>query len=82
MRFLKTLIESNRLPTLVLSTNVKPLVRMKPMINAYEGGFAAMDKSLPISEMLKRIDFACEVPSTCRLRFAPVQNLTGNGLKF
>jgi len=40
-----------------MSTNVKPLVRMKPMINAYEGGFAAMDKSLPISEMLKRIDF-------------------------
>jgi len=30
------------------------LVRMKPMINAYEGGFAAMDKSLPI-KMLKRL---------------------------
>jgi DNA-binding NarL/FixJ family response regulator len=59
MRFLKTLIESNSAPNImVLSTNVKPLVRMKPMINAYEGGFAAMDKSLPISEMLKRIDFA------------------------
>jgi len=41
------------------------------MINAYEGGFAAMDKSLPISEMLKVLTSACEVPSTCRLRFAP-----------
>lgn len=53
MRFLKTVMESNSAPNImVLSTNVKPLVRMKPMINAYEGGFAAMDKSLPISEML------------------------------
>jgi len=57
----------------MLSTNVKPLVRMKPMINAYEGGFAAMDKSPPISEMLKVF---LRVPSTCRLRFVPVQNLT------
>jgi len=52
------------------------------MINAYEGGFAAMDKSLPISEMLKRIDFALRGSIYCRLRFVPVQNLTGNGLKF
>lgn len=59
MRFLKTLIESNSAPNIVvLSTNVKPLVRMKPMINVYAGGFAAMDKSQPISEMLKLIDFA------------------------
>ena len=28
------------------------------MINAYEGGFAAMDKSLPISEMVQFIEFA------------------------
>jgi len=32
------------------------------MINAYEGGFAAMDNRL--LAMLKRIDFPCEVPST------------------
>jgi DNA-binding NarL/FixJ family response regulator len=31
-------------------------VRLKPIINAYEGGFAAMDKSLPIKEMLRLID--------------------------
>lgn len=59
MQLLKTLMESTPAPNLVvLSTNVKPLVRFKPMINAYEGGFAAMDKSLPIREMLKFIDLA------------------------
>jgi DNA-binding NarL/FixJ family response regulator len=59
IHFLKTLIESKLAPNiLVLSTNIKPLVQLKPMINAYEGGFAAMDKSLPIREMLRLVDFA------------------------
>ncbi|HAA27188.1 MAG TPA: response regulator receiver protein [Cyanobacteria bacterium UBA8553] len=59
IQLLKTLMESTLAPNLVvLSTNVKPLVRLKPMINAYEGGFAAMDKSLPIKEMLRLIDLA------------------------
>lgn len=57
VQLLKTLMESTLAPNLVvLSTNVRPLVRLKPMINAYEGGFAAMDKSLPIKEMLRLID--------------------------
>jgi DNA-binding NarL/FixJ family response regulator len=57
MQFLKTLIESSLAPNiLVLSTNIQPLVQLKPMINAYEGGFAAMDKSLPIREMLRLVD--------------------------
>jgi DNA-binding NarL/FixJ family response regulator len=43
---------------LVLSTNIKPLVRLTPMINTYEGGFAAMDKTRPIQEMLKLTDSA------------------------
>jgi DNA-binding NarL/FixJ family response regulator len=43
---------------LVLSTNVKPLVRLTPLINVYEGGFAAMDKSRPIRDMLKLVDLA------------------------
>jgi len=42
----------------VLSTNVRPLVRLKPMINAYEGGFAAMDKSQPFKEMLRLVDLS------------------------
>lgn len=59
MQFLKTLIESRLAPNiLVLSTNIKPLVQLKPVINAYEGGFAAMDKSLPVKEMLRLVDFA------------------------
>ncbi|MEH2407804.1 response regulator transcription factor [Nostoc sp.] len=59
MQLIKTLMSSPLAPNLmVLSTNVKPLVRLKPIINAYEGGFAAMDKSLPIREMLKLVDLA------------------------
>jgi DNA-binding NarL/FixJ family response regulator len=59
IQFLKSLLESTSAPnTLVLSTNIRPLVQLKPMINKYEGGFAAMDKSLPVKEMLRLIDFA------------------------
>jgi DNA-binding NarL/FixJ family response regulator len=59
MQFLKTLIEGQFAPNiLVLSTNIQPLVQLKPTINAYEGGFAAMDKSLPIREMLRLVDVA------------------------
>jgi DNA-binding NarL/FixJ family response regulator len=59
IQFLKTLMVSKLAPNiLVLSTNITPLVQIKPMINAYEGGFAAMDKSLPIREMLRLVDFA------------------------
>jgi DNA-binding NarL/FixJ family response regulator len=43
---------------LVLSTNIKPLVRLTPMINVYEGGFAAMDKTRSTQEMLKLTDLA------------------------
>jgi DNA-binding NarL/FixJ family response regulator len=59
LHFLKTLLEGQIAPNiLVLSTNIQPLVQLKPMINGYEGGFAAMDKSLPIREMLRLVDFA------------------------
>ncbi|NEP02091.1 MAG: response regulator transcription factor [Symploca sp. SIO2E9] len=59
IQFLKALMSSTPAPNItVLSTDIKPLVRLKPMINTYEGGFAAMDKSLPIREMLKLIDMA------------------------
>lgn len=43
---------------MVLSIDVKPLVRMKAAINAYEGGFVAIDKSAPIEEMLRSVDIA------------------------
>lgn len=61
MQFLKTLMNVNPAPNIVvLSINVKSLVLLKPMINAYEGGFAAMDKSLPIRKMLQLIAFALQ----------------------
>lgn len=59
MHFLKRLMESQSAPNLmVLSTNISPLVQLKPAINAYEGGFAAVDKAMPIREMLRLIDFS------------------------
>lgn len=57
IQFLRTLIGSKQAPNImVLSTNVQPLVRLKPLINSYEGGFTAMDKSMPIQEMLRLVD--------------------------
>lgn len=59
MQFLKQLMESHTAPNLmVLSTNISPLVQLKPVINTYEGGFAAVDKAMPIREMLRLIDFS------------------------
>ncbi len=59
LQFLKQLMESRFAPNLmVLSTNIRPLVQLKPAINAYEGGFAAVDKAMPIREMLRLMDFA------------------------
>jgi DNA-binding NarL/FixJ family response regulator len=59
LQFLRAIMEGPIAPNiLVLSTNIQPLVQLKPMINAYEGGFAAMDKALPIQEMLRLVDFA------------------------
>ena len=59
IQLLKTLMENPLAPNVVvLSTNVRPLVRLKPMINVYEGGFAATDKSQPLKEMLRLVDLA------------------------
>jgi DNA-binding NarL/FixJ family response regulator len=59
LALVKNLLESFLAPNiLVLSTDIKPLIRLKSTIDAYEGGFAAMDKSSPIQEMLKAIELA------------------------
>ena len=73
IQLLQALMHTHPAPNLmVLSTNIKPLVRLKPAINAYEGGFAAIDKSLPIREMLKYVDLALRgsiyLPSEVRSR--------------
>lgn len=59
IHLLKSLMQSTPAPNIVvLTTNVKLLVCLKPLINSYEAGFAAMDKSLPIEEMLNLVDKA------------------------
>lgn len=50
-------------PTLnivVQSAHVKTLVRLKPIINEHEGGFTIADKSLPMKEMLTKVDWALQ----------------------
>ena len=42
----------------VQSANVKALVRLKLAISNHEGGFTIADKSLPLQEMLTRVDWA------------------------
>lgn len=59
IQFLTTLMNSSPAPNiLILSTNIKPLLQLKPVINAYEGGFVAMDKALPIREMVRLVEMA------------------------
>ncbi|MFK8183007.1 MAG: response regulator [Phormidesmis sp.] len=59
IQFLIRLMESELSPNIVvLSTNVQPVIQLKPMINTYEGGFAVMDKSMPIQDMLRSINMA------------------------
>jgi len=59
IQFLVKLMESELSPNIVvLSTNVQPVIQLKPTINTYEGGFAVMDKSMPIQDMLRSINMA------------------------
>ncbi|PSB16619.1 DNA-binding response regulator [Phormidesmis priestleyi ULC007] len=59
IQVLKTLMQIY--PTLnivVQSAHVRSLVRLKPIISNHEGGFTIADKSLPLQEMLKLVDWA------------------------
>ena len=61
IQLLKTLM--SKYPTLnlvVQSAHVKALVRIKPDIDAYKGGFTVADKSLSSKEMLTRVDWAIQ----------------------
>lgn len=44
----------------VQSSHVKALVRIKPDIDAHQGGFTVVDKAEPMSEMLKKVDWALQ----------------------
>jgi len=61
IQLLKTLMQ--QYPTLnftVQSSYMKALVRIKPAIDAHQGGFTVADKSLSTKEMLKRVDWALQ----------------------
>lgn len=59
IELLKSLLESKMAPNiLVLSTDTKPITRLKSCINGYEGGFVVMDKSQSLDEMLQMAGFS------------------------
>jgi DNA-binding NarL/FixJ family response regulator len=61
LQLLRTLMQ--RYPTLnivVQTAHAKSLVRLKPSINAHEGGFTIADKSLPLREMLTKVEWAMQ----------------------
>ena len=58
---LKTLMKNYpSLNLVVLSTYVKALVRIKPDIDAHQGGFTVVDKALSSKDMLTRLDLALQ----------------------
>ena len=60
----------------VQSAYVKALVRLKPSINAHQGGFTIADKSLPLKEMLTKVDWALQ-----GIVYTPREMRTGLELK-
>lgn len=43
---------------LVQSSHVRSLIRLKPSIDIHQAGFTVVDKSLPMTEMLEKTDWA------------------------
>ncbi len=73
LRLVEQLLVSKWAPNIaVLSTDINPLVRLKAAIKIYEGGFAAMDKALPLQDMINYINFALRgsvyLPQTVKSR--------------
>ncbi|MEL6224175.1 MAG: response regulator transcription factor [Cyanobacteria bacterium J06626_14] len=61
IQLIRTLMQ--QYPTLnivVQSAHVRSLVRLKPIIDTHEGGFTIADKSLPLKEMLTKVDWALQ----------------------
>lgn len=59
LKSLKTLIKTySTLNLVVQSSYIRALVRIKPSMDAHEGGFTVADKGLSSQEMLKRIELA------------------------
>lgn len=61
IELLKHLMQQYPLLNIVVqSANVRPLVRLKPMIDDHEGGFTIADKTLRRDEMLKKVSMALD----------------------
>lgn len=73
LQILRTLMKNYpSLNLVVQSSYVKALVRIKPDIDAYEGGFTVADKGLSSQDMLSRIELALKgVTHTKDLKMPP-----------
>ncbi|MBD6615064.1 response regulator transcription factor [Komarekiella sp. 'clone 1'] len=61
MQLLRNLMENySNLNIIVQSAHIRTLVRMKPEIDAYKGGFTIADKSLSSKQMLARVKWALQ----------------------
>ncbi|MGF1567069.1 MAG: response regulator [Nodosilinea sp.] len=59
IQLLRTLMETYpELNIVVQSAYVRALVRLKPTIDAHQGGFTIADKNLPMKDMLEKVDWA------------------------
>lgn len=77
LQLLRTLMQ--HYPTLnivVQSAHARSLVRLKPAIDAHEGGLTIADKSLPLKEMLTKVDWALQ-----GLIYTPKEMRTGLEVK-
>ena len=54
----KLLDTQSDLNIVVQSAHVKSLVRLKPSISDYQGGFTIADKNLPLRDMLEKVEWA------------------------
>ena len=59
IQLLRTLMEKyHSLNIVVQSAYPRSLIRLKALISSHEGGFTVADKSLPMKEMLAKVDWA------------------------
>jgi len=74
---LRSLMEFQKdLNIVVHSVDPMPLVRLRPAIDAHEGGFTVVSKTMSIQEMLTRVDWAMQ-----GLNYTPREIRTGVEVK-
>lgn len=61
VQFLREILQAHpRLNIVVQSAYPKALVRLKPAITSHDGGFTIAEKSIPLKEMIKRVEWALD----------------------